>query len=312
VIPVVLGQHGASAEASTVDELKPTEHPFLWRIEHPSTQKASWLFGTVHVGHPAVLEMHEAVEKAHAEADAVYCELKMDTHSMMKMQLAVASDDKRPLSERLPEAAYKKLKAFLAKRGIPVEALKGMRLWAIEMQAGMLDEIELIGTSALDKRLYETARLAKKEVGGIEKLEEQFAIFDSMSLEDQIESLCKTLDETDKAVAEGRQPLREVLSVYLSGDAEKLLAKMYEDYDPEDPKEVAKMKLLLDDRNVRMADRSAEKVLASPTRSFFFAYGTAHMPGKVGVIELLRKKGFTVTRIGAPEKVSSRGLVPAR
>ena len=121
----------------------------------------------------------------------------------------------------------------------------------------------------------------------------------------------ETLDEADKAVAEGRRPLHELLAVYLGGDEQRLWDKMYEEYDPDDEREAELLKRLLDDRNVRMADRSAAKMLASPDKSFFFAYGTAHMPGKVGVVKLLQDKGFEVTRIGAPESVRKRDLQPA-
>ena len=49
--------------------------------------------------------------------------------------------------------------------------------------------------------------------------------------------------------------------------------------------------LLLTRRNYVMADRIA---VFLPKESVFIAIGAGHLPGKEGVIELLRKKGFTV------------------
>ena len=41
-----------------------------------------------------------------------------------------------------------------------------------------------------------------------------------------------------------------------------------------------------------MADRSVKYMKSGST---FIAVGAAHLPGKEGIIENLRKKGFTVT-----------------
>ncbi len=51
------------------------------------------------------------------------------------------------------------------------------------------------------------------------------------------------------------------------------------------------MDLLLYNRNRKWA-RELKKLL--PGRSLLVAVGAAHLPGKEGVIELLRKEGYTV------------------
>ena len=53
---------------------------------------------------------------------------------------------------------------------------------------------------------------------------------------------------------------------------------------------------LVTDRNHRMADRVAAQ-LADKNLRMFVAVGALHLPGEEGVINLLRKKGFTVTPI---------------
>ena len=50
-------------------------------------------------------------------------------------------------------------------------------------------------------------------------------------------------------------------------------------------------KALVIDRNARMAERIGEFIKKQPT---FIAIGALHLPNDVGVIALLRKKGFTV------------------
>jgi uncharacterized protein YbaP (TraB family) len=53
-------------------------------------------------------------------------------------------------------------------------------------------------------------------------------------------------------------------------------------------------KAIVTDRNHRMAERAAVFI---KEQSIFIAVGALHLPGPEGVIELLRKKGFTVEPI---------------
>jgi uncharacterized protein YbaP (TraB family) len=48
------------------------------------------------------------------------------------------------------------------------------------------------------------------------------------------------------------------------------------------------------DRNERMTNRIAEFIKKQPT---FIAIGALHLPGDIGVIARLRKKGFTVVPV---------------
>ena len=48
---------------------------------------------------------------------------------------------------------------------------------------------------------------------------------------------------------------------------------------------------LLNNRNINLANRSIPLIKKAST---FIAIGAAHLPGEDGVIEILRKKGYTV------------------
>lgn len=52
------------------------------------------------------------------------------------------------------------------------------------------------------------------------------------------------------------------------------------------------LKYLISDRNQVMADRAVPIIDKGNT---FIAVGALHLPGKVGIIELLRAKGYRVT-----------------
>ena len=54
------------------------------------------------------------------------------------------------------------------------------------------------------------------------------------------------------------------------------------------------------DRNIRMVDRIDAK-LKKGGKSFFFAVGALHYPGEDGMLKLLEKKGYTITRLLAKD-----------
>ena len=106
------------------------------------------------------------------------------------------------------------------------------------------------------------------------------------------------LEERDKYLAKGVDFLKVLIDIYLRGDEKELLDKMTEEFDPSDPLDRKMMKLLFTDRNVRMAERIATKLKASPTKSMFFAIGSGHLPGPEGIVIRLQKAGFKVVRVG--------------
>ena len=73
---------------------------------------------------------------------------------------------------------------------------------------------------------------------------------------------------------------------------------MREEMKADDEESKTFVKKLLDDRNVNMTKKILELSKASPDKSFFFAIGSAHYPGKIGIVKLLTDKGATVTRLG--------------
>jgi hypothetical protein len=85
--------------------------------------------------------------------------------------------------------------------------------------------------------------------------------------------------------------------VYLRGD-EQAVAKEMNEFELGDPELQQKlMTRLLDDRNLRMVDRLVRHLQEEPQLSHLFAVGAAHYPGEVGILPLLQKRGYRLTRI---------------
>src|SRR5262249_45463151 len=146
----------------------------------------------------------------------------------------------------------------------------------------------------LDLMLHNTAAQAGKETGGIETLDEQTdALFNSLPLEQQAKMLVAAIEEIEHQKP-GEHPVQHLVDLYLAGDLEPLAAELTKQDAGEAALEKEFQSRLIDQRNVRMAERIADRCSKNKTRSYFFAVGAAHYAGETGILAQLAQKGFKV------------------
>ena len=180
-----------------------------------------------------------------------------------------------------------------------------LRPWMAALQIAMLEmTLKYAGRPPLDQVLCETAVARGKPLYGLETAQEQLGAMTALTAAEQeafLHAVCQGIldDKSEKT-----DPLASLLNAYLRGDMAGLAAEFAR------AREQAKkfmsaalydkiMTGLLAERNVRMTKAVAARLTATPQRTGFFAVGAGHMIGKTGLVEALRKTGYTVTRIKA-------------
>jgi uncharacterized protein YbaP (TraB family) len=111
-------------------------------------------------------------------------------------------------------------------------------------------------------------------------------LFDSIPYESQARDLMNYLDSAD----EYKKMTDTLAQAYKQQD----LAKIDELSSREDPSMSGYLDLLLFGRNRKWV-KNMKGLL--PGKSLIFAVGAGHLPGKQGVINLLREKGYTVSPV---------------
>jgi uncharacterized protein YbaP (TraB family) len=141
----------------------------------------------------------------------------------------------------------------------------------------------------LDMRLQQFAASKAVNIVGLEKVEEQLSIFDSQPQDEQIQMLKDVLDNYDDNLV----MQKKLEDAYLASDLKTMEKLIPETIALSDDKEKAKemLKLLIDDRNLRMSGR-AQRYLEQG--GAFIAIGALHLPGEKGVLKLLEDKGFRI------------------
>lgn len=276
-------------------EIRATEHPFLWRIE---TEPPSYLYGTIHVPDPRVLRLPQIVEEARNAADAVITEVPMSGALQVEMTKHMYLPRGETLQDHLPPAVYGRIAKFIESKGLPMQTFDRMRPWAVMIQLPLLEDVKKMQGRPLDIVLFMEAKRDGKEVGGLETVAEQIRALASPSKEEVVELTTWTLDEMESWSKKGGY-LEQMVKLYLAGDADALWA-FATDYDHEKEALDKFFKLVIDERNERMVERIVAKMKQDPAKRFFFAVGSLHYPGPKGILALLKGRGYQVTRLRAP------------
>jgi uncharacterized protein YbaP (TraB family) len=264
------------------------------------TRPPSWLFGTIHLPDPRVTRLHPDAVRAFEQADAVYTEVPMDSKSTMQMGLESLRSDGRTLYDVLPRATWQRLDERLKRihSQLGAKLLLPMKTWAV--YGGMLlleSQMQYPDLRPLDWQLYRKAVEAGKQVGGLEKVEEQIRVFEDFNEADQQEMLLALLDEMDRFDLRQESITEFMIQWYLSGDYmrfEELLETMPMASDPGLRKALEKQ--LVYERNARFAKRIAEKIRENPEKSFFFAIGMGHLGGERSIQALLEQAGIGIRK----------------
>jgi uncharacterized protein YbaP (TraB family) len=109
--------------------------------------------------------------------------------------------------------------------------------------------------------------------------------------------LRQTLEDLEQIAGRGGGPHDDLVEFYLRGDGDAIMAEM--DLEADDPLSSKFTRLILTERDQRMAERAAARMRGNPETSFFFAVGAAHCIGPEGVPVRLRRLGFQVERVRA-------------
>ena len=140
--------------------------------------------------------------------------------------------------------------------------------------------------SGVEQELMKSAVKSKKEIKGFETIAFQAAVFDSIPYDTQAKSLLNTIDSIDHY----KVYFDTMLHVYKSqqiGEIEEMFTRP--EFGMQDG-----MEFLLDKRNANWVTQ-LKAIL--PKQNIFMAVGAGHLVGKKGLIELLRKEGYTLRPI---------------
>jgi uncharacterized protein YbaP (TraB family) len=260
----------------------------LYRLTGPGLTQPSYLYGTFHLLCPNDLQITPATESAIHSTQQMYLELDLDDPAMLaQMQKSMFMTGGKTAKDLLSVADYTLLDEYLKKNSqiglAQVGGLKPVGLLSL-MYMSMLN----CPPASYDMTFAQMASKEKKEVLGLETIDEQLAALDKIPVDEQLKGIIDMAKKPDEAKAEFAQ----FLTVYKTHDVARLTAAMKESKFDAGVNEYENS--LLRDRNLRWIPVMEKAAKAKPT---FFAFGAGHLGGEQGVLNLLRQKGYTLTPV---------------
>ena len=261
----------------------------LWKIEK-SGRSASYLFGTLHIPDPRLLDFSPAVLGAFKSAEQVATEIAMDMSNLQKLVAAMVYTDGRTLESVAGKQLYTELAAVLVKIGVPENLAQHLKPWAAMTMLIVPPRGDAI---PMDMALYQAAGQAGKKQAALESIDEQVALFEDQSIEHQLIMLRDVVANYDKVGEATQKMLRSYLDRNLG--ALNALAANEDLLSSKEARELNRslMERMIERRNVVMADRMEPLMERSST---FVAVGALHLPGANGLLTLLERRGYRVTR----------------
>jgi uncharacterized protein YbaP (TraB family) len=261
----------------------------LWRIEGKGAP-ASHVFGTIHLADTRVTTLPPAVEREFRASRSLTIEAGLDPGSLVTLASRMMYSDGRSLPGVAGEDLFRQAVALTEGLGLPEPLARQFKPWALAL---MLSAPQQDPSTVLDYLLARMAQEQGKTVLELESLDEQAGIFDGMAEADQVALLRHAVSHyrsLDKDTA-------RLVDVYLKRDLSAMWRISEEgsatSADAKRVNEVFAQRLIFD-RNTRMVERMQPTLGQGRA---FIAIGALHLYGERGVLALLERRGYKVTRV---------------
>jgi uncharacterized protein YbaP (TraB family) len=264
------------------------ENTLLWEISGNHLTKPSFLFGTMHLLCAADAQLSDSLRFAISNAKQIYFEIDLD--NMMETLGAMRylnMNNNTKLSDLLTEDEYQRVKDYFTKNKtmLPLSMMERLKPYFITSLIAE-SKFPCVEKDGMEQVIMKEAKKDNKPINGLETVQFQASVFDSIPYKRQAKDLLKMIDSAGVA---GDSSDAQLLEVYRKQD----LNKMQElTADEEGMGEF--LDLLLYNRNASWAKKMPAIMRDAPA---LFAVGAGHLGGERGVINLLRKAGFTVRAV---------------
>lgn len=262
------------------------KNSLLWMISGKDLSRPSYVFGTFHMMCKSDFAITDPLKEKLNATEQFYGELDMDDPGlqmsmMSKMRLKdktlkdlMSESDYTTLSENFQRVTGMQLQLF--NQFMPFMSLSLLTLNSIECSDKIQPEGEFV----------KLAQQQKLPILGLETIDDQIEAINSQPLDSQLHSLKKMVLAYDSV----KQSMNKMIAVYKENNVDKLYDFIRANSNGDDRFETE----MLAKRNKRWIPIIEKAMHEKPS---FFAVGAGHLGGNEGVLELLRKQGYTLTPV---------------
>ena len=263
----------------------------VWVIR--GAHSAVYLAGSVHLLPAQESTLPPAFNRAYADYARLVMELDLGTLDPLAAAEWLTEHGALPpgssLRAVLGDQRYGRVNAAAMDLGLPAEVLDRQAPWVVAIELADLEYVHLgfDPQQGVEEQLAHRAQADGKPTAGLETLDAELAGLAALPREDQLRLIDQTLDE----LKDSPEEMREVLSAWRQGDAAKLATLLSHEYRAFP----ALYRPLVTVRNQSWLPQ-IEQFLKGNGNTLIVV-GTLHLVGDGGLLELLRKDGYTAVQL---------------
>lgn len=265
-------------------------HHTFWTVR--GAHNTVYLLGSVHVMKPEDSALPAEVQLAYTQAKTLVLEVNLNdlsTAAMLGASIQYASlPEGQTLADALGPDLYRNFVSHANALGVDPDVLTGYQPWfaALMLDEAQMAKLGFAASAGVDEQLATRAQSDKKELIGLETVEDQFSVFSQLSADEQRRYVRFSLASLDSAAAD----IEATVSAWRQGDTEALEKLLNEDF-----KDFPDLRRRLTvDRNQRWLEKILPMLNAN--QDYLIVVGALHLVGSGGLVDLLQKRGFQVTQ----------------
>ena len=263
------------------------KNALLWEVKSKDGKSLSYLYGTMHLMDAKLFYFPKKLEKLLLKSDFLCMEIANINDSDLSPDALFLTDESLSdyFNTEQMDSIYRwaeqsmlmNKEQFLTN----FNKAKPFLLMQFLLQSSLPEN-----SKSYEKEFENLAIKNKIATTGLESVTEQLNLFTSFNKKVQTEMVMSSLREE----AEAKNSFEQMQQIYLTQNLDNLYTFMKKESDSP----IANSRVFLENRNQNWIPQM-EKMMEN--KSVFFAVGAAHLAGPEGVIELLIKKGYTLTPI---------------
>jgi uncharacterized protein len=263
----------------------------VWAVR--GVHNTVYLAGSIHMLPANDAALPPGFDRSYADSARLVMEMDLGKFDAMEAMAWMMDHGTLPagsnLRSVLGEQRYGRVSAAATGLGLPMAALDNLAPWVVGIEiADLAYEHEGYDPEqGVEEQLVRRAEKDGKPTAGLETMPEELSSLTELSSADQIRMLDQTVDDLKDIKSE----MREVTNAWRHGDATRLAALLSTEYNAFP----SLYKPLVSDRNKRWLPQVEELLKANDNS--LVVVGALHLVGQGGLLELLRKKGYTITQI---------------
>jgi len=260
------------------------DNTLLWEIRGNGLTAPSYLFGTFHMMCKDDIQFSTQLKEAVKNTGEIYLEMDMDDPATLFGGLMLMNmKNGKKLKDLYTADEYDRVTSFFKDSlQTPLGLFQSMKPYFL-LSLLYPKMMTCKSVSGVEEEIMGLAKTYKKEILGLETMEFQASIFDSIPYKEQAAELLKAID----SMAKSRIYFDSMIVAYKNQQMDELETLLNNnEFGIEENQDV-----LLDNRNKNWVDQLK---LIMEKKAVFVAVGAGHLVGKQGLIVLLRNAGYTV------------------